>query len=113
MLLPIEALTVFAEGTTLQGEIEVKGPVYLLGRLEGALVSHSAEKIAVGVTGYLVGQIQALGCIEIAGTVFGDIQSASSIYLKSSAKVRGKILAKKIVIEPGAHLDGESYSQCR
>jgi cytoskeletal protein CcmA (bactofilin family) len=63
-----------------------------------------AEEVIIKENGNVTGNISADRNIEVAGQVTGDI-SSDKIHLNNSAKVRGKLFHRNLVIDEGAQLE--------
>ncbi len=79
--------TLVCEGE-IEGTIEVDGLVQILadGKVRGCLTASEAE---------------------IAGTVEGDVTTQGRLILQATCRVEGDVLAAKLLVEPGAILQGE------
>ena len=79
--------TLVCEGE-IEGTIEVDGLVQILadGKVRGCLKAREAE---------------------IAGTVEGDVTTQGRLILQATCRVAGDVLAAKLLVEPGAILQGE------
>jgi ATP-dependent exoDNAse (exonuclease V) beta subunit len=63
-----------------------------------------AEEVIVKENGNITGNISADHNIEVGGQVTGDL-SSDKIHLNSTAKVRGKLFHRNLVIDEGAQLE--------
>lgn len=75
---------------TIKGDIKGQGELELRGKVNGTI---EVDSLTIGRKGYVKGDVIA-DCVRIMGYVQGNIQ------------------ARKIIVEPGAHVEGElSYEQ--
>ncbi len=93
------AVNLIANGTTFKGDIQTDSDLRIDGVLNGTI--QSKGKVIVGETGQMEGEIQCKNA-DISGKVNANIKIAESLTLKSSAKVNGEVLTKKLSIEEGA-----------
>ena len=107
MIREILAPTMIAEGTRLRGTVAFFSATYIFGLVDGNLDHQSAEPLQIGRTGWINGNIVALGTVIIEGRVDGDIRSSSKVRLLPTANVRGLILAPAVEIQAGAMFNGE------
>ena len=57
------------------------------------------------ILGYIVGNIESANIhIEVGGQVTGDL-SSDRIYLNNTAKVKGKLFHRNLVVDEGAQLE--------
>jgi len=62
-------------------------------------------KVACGESSVVEGNIYAQNA-EIAGTVTGHVEASELLIVKASAKIKGDIMAAKLIIESGANFNG-------
>ena len=89
--------------TVIEGSIKAKGNLRIDGVLKGTLECQG--RLVVGATGTIEGEIHCENA-EIEGTLKANITVSDLLSLKSTAKVSGDILTKKLAIEPGATFTG-------
>ena len=97
---------IIGKGTIIEGGLETAGNLRVEGRINGDVKCKS--KIVIGQTAYIDGNLMSVN-VEVAGEVKGFMKVSGLLTLKASAVVHGDIVAKELVIEPGAKFDG----QCR
>jgi len=93
------AVNLIANGTTFKGDIQTDSDLRIDGVLNGTI--QSKGKVIIGETGHMEGEIQCKDA-DISGKVNANLKIAESLTLKSSAKVNGEVLTKKLSIEEGA-----------
>ena len=89
--------------TVIEGSIKAKGNLRIDGKLTGSLECQG--RVVIGATGSVDGEIRCQNA-EIEGTIKADIIVTELLSLKSTAKVQGDIVTKKLAIEPGASFSG-------
>jgi cytoskeletal protein CcmA (bactofilin family) len=96
--------TFIAEGTSLTGDMQTRGPLVVCGKVRGdARVEGS---ISIAKDAEWVGDIEARAGI-IAGRVTGEIRVGEKLEIGSSAVITGKVTARSIAIANGAVIDSD------
>ncbi len=90
-------------GTHFEGKLEFSGTAQISGDFKGEIVSQGV--LLVGQEGTVEGDV-AVGNINCAGTVTGNIKSLKKASLQRTAKCRGDIEAPLLEIDEGAYFDG-------
>ncbi len=95
---------VIASGTTIEGSIKANQDV----RLDGTILGDASfkQKLVMGETGRVEGTVK---CNEsaIKGKIDGEISVNGLLHLLNTAFIKGKIRAKKMVVDEGASYSGE------
>ncbi|MCS6818845.1 MAG: polymer-forming cytoskeletal protein [Chitinophagales bacterium] len=99
-----KAMTMFGQGTVVEGNVNSDGDIRVDGEVKGTL--HSKSKVVVGVTGSVEGDIHCLNA-TIEGKVTGNLYVDELLILTKSALVDGDIQLKKLVVEEGARFTGK------
>lgn len=99
--------TIIAEASHLQGDFIFKTIGIVRGTIEGNLVNESNELLRIAKEAWVRGTITSVGPVIIEGKVEGKIQSEQRIELSSQANVIGLLDAPKLIIHPGANMDGD------
>ena len=89
--------------TVIEGTIKASGNLRIDGKLTGKL--ECKGRIVIGASGSVEGEIRCENA-EIEGSIKADIVVTELLSLKSTAKVQGDIVTKKLAIEPGASFSG-------
>lgn len=89
--------------TVIEGTIKASGNLRIDGKLTGKL--ECKGRIVIGASGSVEGEIRCENA-EIEGSIKADIIVTELLSLKSTAKVQGDIVTKKLAIEPGASFSG-------
>ncbi len=87
------------EGTIIKGDIISKADFRLDGELIGNF--HSQEKIVIGPTGSVIGDIECKNA-DIEGKFIGKIKVLELLNVKDSAVIQGEVTVGKLSVEPGA-----------
>ena len=92
-------------GPTLhfKGDLTADEDLLIQGRVEGS-VTHS-QRLTVGPQGTVKANIRAQ-FIVVEGTVEGDLQAETSVFVKETARVRGNIYSPAVSILEGAAFCG-------
>ena len=95
---------IIATGTRIEGKFSTTEDV----RLDGTIVGEvrSDKRLVMGETGKIEGTVF---CYEssIKGRIEGTISVKGLLHLLTTAYIKGKIKAKKMVIDEGASYNGE------
>ncbi len=97
--------TVIAKDTKIEGKLISSQSIRLDGELVGKL--ECDKKLVLGNSGVINGEINCKSDSSIGGYVKGDIVSAETLHLLSSARIEGNITAAKIIVESGAGYKGQ------
>lgn len=89
--------------TVIEGTIKAKGNLRIDGTLRGNL--ECLGRVVIGNSGVIEGDIKCENA-EIEGLIKANVMVSELLTLKSTAKVHGDIVAKKLSIEPGATFSG-------
>lgn len=87
------------EGTIIKGDIISKADFRLDGELIGNF--HSQEKIVIGPTGSIIGDIECKNA-DIEGKFIGKIKVLELLNVKDTAIIQGEVTVGKLSVEPGA-----------
>ena len=96
-------INLIANGTEVTGDVKSDSGIRVDGQLKGKM--NIKGKVVVGNPGLVTGDIVCKQ-IEVSGKVNGNIHAAELVSLKSSAKINGEIITRKLAIEPGAVFTG-------
>ncbi len=97
------AINLISAGTQVKGDIESNSGIRLDGQLQGKM--DIKGKVVIGASGTIVGDI-VCQTLEVSGQITGNIHAADLVSLKSTARMNGQIIARKLAIEPGAIFTG-------
>ena len=91
--------TVIGPDTTIKGEITVDQTAQILGTIEGQITSKGEIHLAGGSK--CNASVDANKVI-IEGHVTGDVSGRESVKLSRTARVKGDLIAAKLIVEEGA-----------
>ena len=89
--------------TVIEGSIKASGNLRIDGKLTGTL--ECKGRVVIGGSGVVEGDIRCENA-EIEGSIKANVTVTDLLSLKSTAKVQGDIVTKKLAIEPGATFSG-------
>ncbi|MFQ5971083.1 MAG: polymer-forming cytoskeletal protein [Alphaproteobacteria bacterium] len=93
--------SVLAASASLTGNIVCDGELQIDGIVEGNV---TARRLVVSKEGRVLGDVEC-EVVSVHGTIQGTI-TAHSVYLASSARLRGEVTYERVIIEPGAFVEG-------
>jgi cytoskeletal protein CcmA (bactofilin family) len=96
--------TYLGQRLTIKGNLSGDGNVIILGRLEGTC--DLKGELTIAEPAFVQGEIRA-GVVSVKGQTDGSVFARDKLHLEATARVRGKVNAKKISMLEGAQLDGE------
>ena len=95
--------TVLGPGADLKGDLSVKGPVHIHGRVVGDV--HCEDHLVVTKDGQVRGNLSAR-MISISGNVHGIVEAVERLELLATANLVGEISAPSLTIAEGAIFEG-------
>ncbi len=98
------ARCVIDAGLVITGNLESERDVQLDGELRGDI---TCTQLIISRDAALIGNVVAEEVV-VRGTVKGSIR-ADQVMLQDTARVESEIFHKSLVVEQGAHFDGESH----
>ena len=106
MILELTPTSLIAEGTRVVGNVSVASACQLLGVVEGTIVQAAREPLHVVRSGWVHGDIESAGPVCVHGRVEGNIRSQDVVEVFETAQIRGQICAPRLIVHPGARVDG-------
>ncbi|MEM9846678.1 MAG: polymer-forming cytoskeletal protein [Bacteroidota bacterium] len=97
------ALNSLVHGTKVEGVIESDNDIRVDGAIKGTLKCKA--KVIIGPKGLIEGEIHAQNAV-IEGRFEGILAIAEVLHIKEQARVTGEISAAKLVVQPGAVING-------
>ncbi len=98
------APSLIAQHTRLVGDIETAGALLVNGMVQGN--GQIGGEISISSDAQWEGDVYAKSAV-IAGTVIGNIAVEDKLEIGASARLRGRVSAKRIAIALGAQVEGE------
>lgn len=92
-------------GAEFEGKLTFAGTVRIDAKFKGSIMTN--DVLVVGEHAKIDADITC-GTIVVHGEVNGNINAKTAIELRSQAKVRGDIETPSLMIEKGAHFQGQS-----
>ena len=96
--------SLIAQNTRLLGDIETEGALLVNGVVQGN--GRIGGEISISSDAQWEGDVRANSAV-IAGTVIGNITVDDKLEIGASARLRGRVSAKRIAIALGAQVEGE------
>jgi cytoskeletal protein CcmA (bactofilin family) len=96
--------SLIAQHTRLVGDIETQGALLVNGSVQGN--GQIAGEIAISNGAQWEGDVHAQTAV-VAGAVIGNITVDDKLEIGASARLRGRVTAKRIAIALGAQVEGE------
>ncbi len=93
-----------SQGTIIEGKIKTTEDL----RLDGTIVGEvkSEKKLVLGQTGKIEGTV-ICNDSSIKGRIEGELTVKGVLHLLSTALIKGKIKARKMIVDEGAAYNGE------
>ncbi|CAG5086994.1 bactofilin family protein [Parvicella tangerina] len=98
-----DRLNRIVEGTSIEGEIKADSNLRIDGFVKG--VVQTKGRLVIGTNGKVDGDIICQNA-DVEGEILGTIKVEELLSLKSTAKLTGKIVTRKLAIESGAEFTG-------
>lgn len=98
------ASCVISQGTFIEGKFRTSEDL----RLDGTIIGEvkTEKRLVIGKSGKIEGTVS---CNEssIKGRVEGELKVTGLLHLLSTALIKGKIVAQKMIVDEGAEYNGE------
>jgi cytoskeletal protein CcmA (bactofilin family) len=100
----LEDVSIISKGVNIEGKLKSEGNVRIDGIIRGdVLVSGN---LTLGETSEVTGEVKAEN-ITLSGKVTGTVTANEKIVLEGKGVLKGDLIAKVLVVEPGALFDGK------
>lgn len=96
-----------ADGCTFSGKMFLQGESRIGGRIEGTVISDGT--LTVEETATITGDLQGV-TVQLNGCVDGNLRASEVIRLSATARVKGDLCAKRLIVDDGARIDGRVTS---
>ncbi len=102
--LPSQDSCIIAIGTVIEGKVTTTENL----RVDGTIVGEvkCEKRFVMGESGKIEGDVVCMDS-DIKGTIQGTIKAKGLLHLLGTAMIKGKIMAKKMVVDEGAAYNGE------
>lgn len=100
----IEEVSIISKGVNIEGKFVSQGNVRIDGIVNGDIFV--SGNLTLGESSEVRGEIRAEN-LTLSGKVTGAVSVAEKLVLESRAYLKGDLVAKILVVEPGAFLDGK------
>ncbi len=101
---PNQVCNNISPGTHIEGKFITSEDIRLDGRVTGEILCH--KRLVMGEHGHMNGDVVCQDS-SIKGKIFGTFKVKGLLHLLATAKLEGKIMAKKMVVDEGASYSGE------
>ncbi|MFI5371783.1 MAG: polymer-forming cytoskeletal protein [Candidatus Eisenbacteria bacterium] len=95
--------TIIGVGTNIRGTMMATGTLRIEGEFEGDILN--CDRLEIGEHGIMRSDIEVKSA-TVQGRVVGNIRALGVIEIKTGARVEGDMTAANVVIEPGAFFTG-------
>jgi cytoskeletal protein CcmA (bactofilin family) len=97
------SLNLIGTGTVIHGNIETAGDIRIDGTLIGKLTAKA--RVVLGESAIIEGDIFCQNA-DVSGAILGNILVDDLLTIKSTGKMHGDVITKKLIIEAGADFTG-------
>lgn len=91
--------TIIGSTVRIEGNINCKGDLRIDGQIKGNI--KATGRLVQGHQSIIEGDVDCVNA-ELEGTVIGRVNCSELLTVKSSAKIEGEVVMKKLSVEPGA-----------
>lgn len=95
--------TLIGEGTTIEGNIKIKGNIIIYGKIQGNVEASGSINVSPGAE--VEGQLSA-NVLQLGGKIKGDVKSTGKIVLGEKSYLTGDISTPNLIIKEGAKFEG-------
>ena len=95
--------TIIGVGTNIRGTMMATGTLRIEGEFEGDILN--CDRLEIGEHGIMRSDIEVKSA-TVQGRVIGNIRALGVIEIKTGARVEGDMTATNVIIEPGAFFTG-------
>ena len=95
---------VISKGTSIRGEISLKGALRIEGHVEGVIFN--CDKVYISQSGIIKADVHTSEMV-IGGKMVGNVYADKSVKLLQSANLVGNIYTKTISAEKGSIFEGD------
>ncbi len=95
---------IIAKGTSIEGTVSTTEDFRVDGTIKGDVKCD--KRFVMGETGRIEGTVECMDS-SIKGSIDGTISVKGLLHLLGTAMIKGKIMAKKMIVDEGAAYNGE------
>jgi cytoskeletal protein CcmA (bactofilin family) len=95
--------TIIGVGTNIRGTMMATGTLRIEGEFEGDILN--CDRLEIGEHGIMRSDIEVKSA-TVQGRVIGNIRALGIIEIKTGARVEGDMTATNVIVEPGAFFTG-------
>ncbi|MCX6149397.1 MAG: polymer-forming cytoskeletal protein [Ignavibacteriales bacterium] len=100
----LEDVSIISKGVNIEGKLKSDGNVRIDGIIRGDVLVQG--NLTLGETSEVTGEIKAEN-ITLSGKIIGTVSANEKLVLEAKAVLKGDMIAKILVVEPGARFDGK------
>ncbi len=100
----LEDVSIISKGVNIEGKLSSDGNVRIDGIIKGNVSVRG--NLTLGETAEISGDVKAEN-ITHCGKIIGTVTAIEKIVLESKSVLKGDLIAKVLVVEPGALFDGK------
>jgi cytoskeletal protein CcmA (bactofilin family) len=97
------AITVIAQGITIEGELTSDDDIEVAGTIKGRLVTQGG--VTVAQSAVIEAEVSG-GNVAVAGSITGNVTAAERVDLQTGARLIGDVKAARLTIADGASFKG-------
>ena len=97
-------VAMIGQGISITGDVKAETNLKIEGRIDGRSIQCSQD-VEVASSGQVNASIMAK-VVKVSGTVSGDIGGSEKVFISSSGRVQGNIIAPRVQLEDGALFRG-------
>ncbi len=100
----LEDVSIISKGVNIEGKLKSDGNVRIDGIIKGNVSVHG--NLTLGETAEITGDVKAEN-ITLCGKILGTVTANDKIVLENKSILKGDLISKVLVVEPGALFDGK------
>ncbi|HEX2868947.1 MAG TPA: polymer-forming cytoskeletal protein [Ignavibacteriales bacterium] len=100
----IEEVSIISKGVNIEGTFVSQGSVRIDGTVNGDIFV--TGNLTLGETSEVHGDVRAEN-LTLSGRVTGSVSVAEKLVLEAKSYLKGDLVARILVVEPGAFFDGK------
>jgi cytoskeletal protein CcmA (bactofilin family) len=100
----IEEVSIISKGVNLEGKFVSPGNVRIDGTVKGDIFV--TGNLTLGESSEVNGEVRAEN-LTLSGKITGSVSVAEKVILEAKSYLKGDLVARILVVEPGAFFDGK------